>query len=211
MLPPMPIRLLHHPFSRAANTVWALEEVGCAYELEFVDLASGAHKQAPVKSLNPMGKLPTLIDGDVVVTEAAAVALYLADRYAPGRLAPAIDAPARATYLRWSFYAPSVIEPGCMAHGSNWQYRASNAGFGTYEEMLDTISAAIGSGPWLLGEQFTMADLVFGGTLRYMSMFKMIDERPEYTAYVERLSARPAAQKAREINARIVEERGLGR
>jgi len=211
MLLRMTIRLLHHPFSRAANTVWALEEIGCAYELEFVDLATGAHKQAPVRALNPMGKLPTLRDGDVVLSEAAAIALYLADRYAPGRLAPALDAPERAAYLRWSFYAPSVIEPCCMAHASEWQYRASSAGFGTYEEMLDTISAAIGEGPWLLGEQFTMADVVFGGTVRYMSMFGMIDKRPEYEAYVVRLSARPAAQKAREINNRIIEERGLGR
>jgi glutathione S-transferase len=205
----MSIKLLHHPFSRAANTVWALEEIGCEYELEYVDFARGEQKKAPVRALNPMGKLPTLVDGGVVVTEAAAVALYLADRYAPGRLAPALDAPERATYLRWSFYAPSVIEPGCLAHSAKWEYRASAAGFGTYEEMLDTISAAIGEGPWLLGEHFTMADLVFGGTVRYMTMFEMLDKRPEYLAYVERLSGRPAAQKAKAINDRIVEERGL--
>jgi glutathione S-transferase len=205
------IKLLHHPFSRAANTVWALEEVGCEYQLDYVDIMRGAQKETPVKKLNPMGKLPTLIDGDVVVTEAAAVALYLADRYAPGRLAPALDAPERASYLRWSFYAPSVIEPGCAAHTSKWEYRPSALGFGTYQEMLDTISFAIGEGPWLLGKEFSMADLIFGGTLRYMSMFGMLDKRPEYEAYIERLSARPASKKAREINDRIVEERGLGK
>jgi glutathione S-transferase len=205
----MAIKLLHHPFSRAANTVWALEEIGCEYSLEYVDFARGEQKTDAVRAHNLMGKLPTLVDGDVVITEAAAIALYLADRYAPGRLAPTLDDPARGTYLRWSFYAPSVIEPGCMAHANKWEYRASAAGFGTYEEMLDTISAAIGKGPWLLGEQFTMADLVFGGTVRYMTMFGMIDKRPEFTAYVERLSARPAALRAREINERITDERGL--
>ncbi len=207
----MTIKLLHHPFSRSGNIVWALEEVGCPYELEFVDLMSGAHKADSVRALNPMGKLPTLIDGDVVVSEAAAVALYLADRYAPGRLAPALDAPQRGAYLRWSFYAPSVIEPGCMAHAGKWEFRASAAGFGTYEEMLATISFAIGKGPWLLGEQFTMADLVFGGTIRYMLMFDMLDKRPEYQAYVERLNARPAARKANEINERITAEHGLNK
>lgn len=205
----MTIKLFHHPFSRAANTVWVLEEVGRDYELEYVDFARREHKEAAMRAKNPMGKLPTLIDGDVVVTEAAAVALYLADRYAAGRLAPALDDPRRGTYLRWSFYAPSVIEPGCMAHASKWEYRASAAGFGTYEEMLDTISAAIASGPWLLGEWFTMADVVFGGTVRYMIEFGMLEKRPEYLAYVERLSSRPAAQRAREINARIAKERGL--
>ncbi len=203
--------LLHHPYSRAASTIWALEEVGCAYELEYVDLLRGEQKESRVRTLNPMGKLPTLIDGETVISEAAAIAVYLADRFAMGRLAPALDEPARGTYLRWCFYAPSVIEPGCMAHSSKWEYRASSAGFGTYDEMLDTISAAIGDGPWLLGGQFTMADVVFGGTVRYMTMFGMLDKRPEYEAYVERLSARPAAQRAQAINERIIEERGLKR
>jgi len=203
------ITLFHHPYSRAANTLWALEEVGCEYKLEYMDFARGAHKTDALLTHNKMGKLPTLIDGEQVITEAAAIALYLADRYAPGRLAPALDDPARGTYLRWSFYAPSVIEPGCMARANKWEYRASAAGFGTYQEMLDTISAAIGSGPWLLGDKFTMADLVFGGTIRYMTMFGMIEKRPEFLAYVERLSARPAALKAREINERITDERAL--
>jgi glutathione S-transferase len=205
----MTIKLLHHPFSRAATMVWALEEAGCDYELEFVDFASNKQKEPAVRALNPMGKLPTLIDGDVVVTESAAIALYLADRYAAGRLAPALDAPERATYLRWSFYAPAVIEPGCMAKAGNWEFRASSAGFGSYEEMLDTISHAIGDGPWLLGEQFTMADLVFGGTVSFMVMFGMLEKRSEYIAYIERLDARPASQKAQAINQRIAAERNL--
>lgn len=205
----MTIRLFHHPFSRAANTVWALEEVGVPYELEYVDMASGAHKQPPVRALNPMGKLPVLVDGGAVITEAAAIALYLADRYAPGKLAPALDAPERGAYLRWAFYAPSVIEPGCLAHSAKLEYRASAAGFGTYPEMLDTISVAVGKGPWLLGEQFTMADLVFGGTLAYLTTFNMLEKRPEYLAYTERLGARPAAVKAKAINGRIIAERGL--
>ncbi|PIE19813.1 MAG: glutathione S-transferase [Proteobacteria bacterium] len=204
----MTIKLFHHPFTRAANTVWALEEVGCAYELQVVADIQGEHKAA-LADLNPMGKLPTIVDGEVVVSEAAAIALYLADRYAPGRLAPALDAPERATYLRWAFYAPSVIEPGCMAHTNRWDYCPISAGFGSYETMLDTISAAIGAGPWLLGERFTMADLVFGGTVQYMTMFGMLDKRPEYLAYAERLAARPAAQRAQQINQRVSAEHGL--
>ncbi len=207
----MTVTLYHHPFSRAANVVWTLEEVGCDYELVHVDLYEGAHKKAPYRELNPMGKVPTLVDGDTVVTEAAAIALYLGDRYALGRLAPALDARQRGAYLRWSFYAPSVIEPGCMAKSAGWEFRASQAGWGTYEEMLDTISAAIGDGPWLLGDTFSMADIVFGGTIRWMTRFDMLDKRPEYLAYVERLSARPACVKGQEINDRIVEERGLKR
>lgn len=206
----MTIKLLHHPMTRAGGTVWALEEVGCDYELEFVDLRAGEHKSGRVTGANPMGKVPTLIDGDVVVTEAAAIALYLADRYSLGELAPAPDDPDRGAYLRWSFYAPSVIEPGCMAESSGWEFSPSRAGFGSYGEMLDTISAAIGDGPWVLGDRFTMADVVFGGTVRFMTMFGMLEKRPEYMAYVERLSARPASVRAQEINQGVIAERGLG-
>lgn len=205
----MSITLHHHPFSRAANTLWALEEVGCDYQLQFVDFTAREHKGEPFRKMNPMGKVPTLVDGDVVVSEAAAIALYLADRYASGRLAPALDSPDRAAYLRWSFYAPSVIEPGCMAHSSGWEVNPGSAGFGTWEAMLDTISAAIGDGPWLLGEQFTMADLVFGGTIRFMTQFGMLEKRPEYLAYGERLAERPAAKRAAALNQRVIEEHGL--
>ena len=205
----MAITLYHHPLTRAANIVWALEELGCPYELEYVDLRAGAHKEPKVRDKNPMGKVPLLVDGDAVVTESAAIALYLADRYGAGRLAPGLDAPERGTYLRWSLYAPSVIEPGCYAHAAKWEYKAGSAGWGTYEAMLDTISSAIGEGPWLLGESFTMADVIFGGTVRYMLKFGILDERPEYAAYVARLNERPANQRALAINAELAEQHGL--
>ena len=188
-----------------------LEELGEPYELVYVDVQGGAHKSDEFRGLNPMGKVPTLIDGEVVVTETAAIGLYLADRYASGRLAPALDDPRRGTYLRWSFYAPSVIEPGCLAKASGWDFKPGQAGWGSYEEMLDSITSAVGEGPYLLGEQFTMADVIFGGTVRWMTMFGMLDKRPEYLAYVERLSARPAWVEAQAINNRISAEKGLAR
>ena len=98
--------------------LWMLEETGVDYELSFVDILKGGQKEPSILALNPMGKLPLLTDGDLVMTESAAIGLYLADRYAPGRLAPKLDAPERGTYLRWSFFAPSVIEPGSMAKTS---------------------------------------------------------------------------------------------
>ena len=87
----MAITLYYHPMTRAAGTVWALEELGRPYELKYLDLQSGAHKQADFLAVNPMGKLPTLVDGEVVATEASAIALYLGDRYSLGELAPATE------------------------------------------------------------------------------------------------------------------------
>jgi len=206
----MPITIYHHPFTRAASTVWMAEEVGVDYTLEYVDIMTGAHKSPELVALNPMGKLPILVDGDVVVTESAAIGLYLADRYAPGRLAPALDDPARGTYLRWSLFAPSVIEPGAMAKAAGWDVKAGQAGWGTFDAALAAMEAAIGDRQFLLGDRFTMADVIFGGTVRYMLRFGMLEKRPSFTAYAERLDMRPALQRAEARNAAIVKERGLG-
>lgn len=205
------ITLHHHPFSRAASTIWTLEEVGVPYELRYVDIMKGEQKSPELLKLNPMGKLPTLVDGDIVVTENAAISLYLADRYAPGRLAPALDDPRRATYLRWSLFAPSVIEPGAMAKLSKWEYKPGQAGWGDHDSMLAAMEAAIGDRAYLLGDQFTIADVIFGGTIRYMLRFNMVEPRPRFVAYAERLGSRPAAQRADARNAAIIAEHGLGR
>ncbi|MEI9935593.1 MAG: glutathione S-transferase family protein [Pseudomonadota bacterium] len=207
----MSLVLYHHPYSRAATVVWMLEEVGVDYELRFVDMLAGAQKAPELVLLNPMGKLPILTDGDQVVTEVAAIGLYLADRYALGRLAPKPDDPLRGTYLRWSLFAPSVIEPGAMAKLNNWDAKPSQAGWGTHEAMLEAIESAIRDRDYVLGDSFSMADAIFGGTVRYMLRFKMLEPRPALTAYVERLAARPALQRADARNAEIIKEHGLGR
>jgi glutathione S-transferase len=205
----MSIVLYHHPFSRAAGVVWMLEEVGAPYELHFVDIMKGGQKAPEVLALNPMGKLPVLVDGDAVVSESAAIGLYLADRYASGKLAPALDDPARGTYLRWSFFAPSVIEPGVMAKAGGWTYKDGQAGWGTHDAMLTAMESALEKRAFILGDKFSMADCIFGGTVRFMLTFKMLEARPAFTAYVERLNARPALQAADKRNAAVCAERGI--
>jgi glutathione S-transferase len=205
----MSIVLYHHPFSRASNVVWMLEEAGVDYELRFVDILKGAHKADDMVLLNPMGKLPVLVDGDAVVTESAAIGLYLADRYSLGRLAPAFDDPARATYLRWSFFAPSVIEPGSLAKASSWAFKPSQAGWGDYDAMLRAMESALAGREFLLGDRFSMADVIFGGTVRFMLRFKMLEPKPAFTAYSDRLGARPALQRSEAKNLAIAKEHGL--
>ena len=204
------LTLYYHPFSRAAGVLWPLEEVGEPYELKFVDIAKGEQKAPELVALNPMGKIPVLVDGDAVLTEAAAIALYLADRYASGRLAPRLDDPKRGTYLRWSLFAPSVIEPGAMAKMQGWQFKPGQAGWGSFDEMLTAIDQALTGRDYLLGDTFSMADVIFGGTLRYMLRFKLLPASPTVSAYVERLSARPACQKADARNAAMIKQHGLG-
>jgi glutathione S-transferase len=205
------LALYYHPFSRAAGTLWMLEEIGREYELRFVDIMKGAQKSPEILALNPMGKIPILVDGEQVITENCAIALYLADRYASGKLAPALDDPARGTYLRWSVFAPSVIEPGAAAKGGGWAAKPGQVGWGTYEAMHEAMEHALAKGPFLLGERFSMADVVFGGTLRFMLRFDMVEKRPAFTSYIERLQERPALQRADARNHALMKEHGLER
>lgn len=186
-----------------------LEEVGVPYELRWVDMMKGEQKSPELVAKNPMGKLPILTDDELVVTEVAAIGLYLADRYAAGRLAPNLDDPARGTYLRWSFFAPSVVEPGSMAKAAGWDFKPGQAGWGEYAAMIDAMASAVTGRDFLLGAQFSMADVVFGGTLRYMLGFGMLEARPVFEDYVKRLNERPALQRADARNAAIRKEHGL--
>jgi glutathione S-transferase len=203
------ITLYYHPFSRATNVVWMLEEVGVNYELRWVDIMAGAHKSPELLALNPMGKLPILTDNGVVITESAAIALYLGDRYAAGSLSPALDDTARGAYLRWALFSPSVMEPAAVARTSGGEFNARAVGWGNYDDMLAATESALAKGPYLLGERFTMADAILGGTLRYFLLFKMIDPKPVFTDYVARLEARPAFQRSSARNAALMAEHGL--
>ncbi len=206
----MAMVLHHHPYTRAANVVWMLEEVGVPYELAFVDIMRGGQKAPELLAMNPMGKLPILRDGDAVVTESAAIALYLGDRAAAGVLAPALDDPARGAYLRWSLFAPSVIEPAMMAKRGGWTVDARSAGWGTFDDVVAAMDSAIAGREYLLGDRFSMADTVFGGTVGYMLDFKLFDGTPALRGYVARLAERPASRRAREKNQAIARDHGLG-
>lgn len=206
----MSIVLYHHPYSRAANMIWALEEVGVPYALHTVNLMAGEQKSPEFKALNSMGKLPVLTDGTAVIAETSAICMYLGDRYALGRLAPALDDPTRGTYLRWCVFPSAVIEPGCMAKGAGWEYKPGQAGWGSYDSILEALEGGLAAGPWLLGERFTMADVLVGSSLRWMLRFNMIDARPSFVAYTERLGERPALIASEARNAAVRTELGLG-
>lgn len=205
----MSIVLHHHPFSRASTVLWMLEEVGVPYETRFVDFKANAQKSPDFLALNPMGKLPTLVDGEAVVSEVAAIGLYLADRYAAGRLAPPLDSPKRAAYYRYSVLPSAVIEPACLAKLKGFEVASSSAGWGDYPSMVAATVSAVGRGPYVLGDEFSMVDVILGATIRYMMRFKMIEELPVFVDYVGRLNARPANQRAEAKNAAIAKEHGL--
>lgn len=189
--------LLHHaPMTRGNIAFWMLEEMGIPYRLNLMSLERGDQKQPAYLAVNPMGKVPALEHKGVVVTEVAAVCAYLADAFPAANLAPQIDDPRRGTYYRWMFFAPGALEAAAfdrMTSRGNPLPRAS--GYGDYDITVETVAQAVAKGPYVLGEQFSTADIILGSHVIWGMMMKALPERTEFTTYAQRLQARPAWQR----------------
>jgi glutathione S-transferase len=192
------LTLYHIAPSRSSIVHWMLEEVGEPYDVHLLSMQRGENRAPEYLAVNPMGKVPALRHGDVVITEAAAICTYLADEFPRAGLNVPIGDPRRGTYLKWLFFGPSCIEPAVMDHAYPRKEAAPRPalGYGDYDTMVDVVAKAVAKGPYLLGEQFTAADVVIGSGLRWGTMFKLLPERPEFTAYLARLAQRPALQRA---------------
>ncbi|MFN3625852.1 MAG: glutathione S-transferase family protein [Hyphomicrobium sp.] len=191
------LKLYHATPSRSSTALWMLEELGEPFSIELLNLRAGDQRKPEYLAINPMGKVPTLVDGDTVVSEVSAICCYLADAYPKAGLAPAIHNPRRGPYLKWLFYAPSCIEPAMIDKALN---RApaprSTAGWADYDTVISVLrEAAAGAAPYLLGEKFSAADVVIGSSLRWGVQFKLLPELPEFVTYIERLRQRPALQR----------------
>lgn len=167
------------------------------FETHLLDFEKGEHKRPEYLAINPMGKVPAIRHGDVVVTEVAAICCYLADVFPAAGLAPAIGDPRRGPYLRWMFFAPSCLEPAMTDYALKREPgRPGMMGYGTFEDTMNVTAAAVSAGTYLLGDMFSAADVVLGSALRCGMMFKIIPERPEFVAYAQRLGERTALQRA---------------
>jgi glutathione S-transferase len=183
------------PKTRSFAVLWLLEEIGEPYTLKRLDFAANEHKAAEFLKLNPFGKVPTVTDGDAVLTERAAICTYLADRYAAGRLAPGLDDKTRGNYLRWMFFSVGVMEPLYLAKFMQLDVPAEQAPWGTYETVDSIIDGAIAKGPFILGKTFSAADILMGTMIRWGMMWELV-AGPHMGAYVKRLENRPAFKRA---------------
>ncbi|HUA80789.1 MAG TPA: glutathione S-transferase family protein [Dyella sp.] len=187
----------HAPNSRSGGTHALLEELGADYELHLVNLKSGEQRQPAYRAVNPMGKVPAIRHGDALITEQPAVFLYLADLYADVGLAPAIDDPLRGPYLRWMVYYGSSFEPALVDRSLKREPAPpSTSPYGTWDDVLNTLHAQLAKGPYLLGERFTAVDILWGGALHWTTMFNLVPETTDIRAYIDRVIARPAMQRA---------------
>ena len=191
------IKLFWAPQTRSSRAIWMLEETGVEYEIERIDLRdSGRQDDADFRAASPMRKVPALKDHDVQMAESAAICLYLADRYASGRLAPVIDHPDRGRFLYWLMYTPAVVEPAMSEKLNKIPSNRSQNGWGDFRTMLSTLSAGLGGNPWILGDDFSAADVMLGSSVHFLQLFNLLGDAPILVEYVERCRARPAFQTA---------------
>jgi glutathione S-transferase len=191
------VTLYSNPMSRGRTVQWLLDELGAPYDLKAVDLAKGEQKAPHYLAINPMGKVPAIVHRGVVVTESAAICVYLADAFPKADLAPKLDDPKRGTYLRWIFFGVGCFEPAVIdkMFGRPPVERPGAIGYGTYETMLAALATALTPGPWILGERFSAADVFVGSQIQYALMTKAIEPTPVFQEYAERIGARQLQKK----------------
>ncbi len=182
-----------NPASRAATTDWMLNELDAPHEQIIVDFLGGENDSPEFRAINPMGKVPVLVDGDAVVTETAAICAYLADKFPDKGFAPPPGSTQRADYCRYLFFPVVTLEP--LLSISRLGVEVPQA-LGDVPRAMATVESMTPEAGWALGEHFTAADVVFGGELAFLSGFKAIDASPRVAAYVERIRARPAYKES---------------
>src|SRR3974390_632526 len=163
------LTLYHAAPSRSSIVRWMLEELGEPYDIHLLSLSKGDNRAPEYLAINPMGKVPALRHGDVVITEAAAICAYLADEFPRAKLNVPAGDPRRGPYLKWLFFGPSCIEPAMMdrAFPRKEEARRAALGYGDFDTVMSVVAKAVAQSPYIMGEQFTAADVVIGSGLRF--------------------------------------------
>lgn len=194
--------LYTHPMSRGRIARWMLEEIGQPYRTEVLDY--GTTMKAPAYlAINPMGKVPTILHGATVVTECAAICAYLADAFPSAGLAPAPTSPDRGSYYRWLFFAAGPLEAAATNKAMGFEVpkdRQAMSGYGSLDFVVGALDSALAGREYLAGGRFSAADVYVGSHLIWGMQFGTLPKRPAFESYTQRLGARPAAVRARQID-----------
>lgn len=190
------ITFYHAPWSRASSVHWLLEELGVPFEFSPVDIRASEGVPEAYRSIQPNKKVPAIDHDGTVVTERAAITLYLADAFAEADLAPAQGDRARARYLTWLVYCDSVLDPVVAAKAHGVEFMGPRYSYGSFSEMVANLEKALSSQPYIVGDRFTAADTQIGSGIHYATnVLRVLPENPIFRAYLDRLAARPAFQR----------------
>ncbi|MGH8192178.1 MAG: glutathione S-transferase family protein [Rhodanobacteraceae bacterium] len=200
----------HNPHSRSCMTRALLEELGADYEVCPIDFKRDEQRSDQYLAVNPMGKVPAVRRGDAIVTETIALYIWLADLFPQAGLAPTTDDSQRGPYLRWLVFYAACFEPAIADKALK---RESGPHmllpYGNFDDVIRAIMAPITRGPYLLGERFTAADVMWGNALRWVTGFGTLEATPVIQQYIDRVMARPAQQRAQKADAALAKEMGL--
>jgi len=203
------VAFFHTPNTRSSGTRALLEELGASYDLHLLDMKAGEQRQPAYRAINPMGKVPAILHEGALVTEQPAVFMYLADLYPEAGLAPPLGDPLRGPYLRWLVFYGSCFEPALIDRALKRDpAQPGTSPYGTWDDVFGTLTAQLAQGPWLLGERFTAADVLWGTALNWTTQFKLVPETPPIRAYIDRVLARPAMQRAAAADAALAAAQG---
>ncbi len=193
------LTLFHAPKSRSGSIVWLLEELGVPYDTKVVNIrradGSGTRDAA---NPHPHGKVPCLEHDGRRVFEIAAITLYLTDLFPEAKLGPRVGDPKRGEYLSWLAYRPGVLEPAMMMRRLNVKHVQGAMGWAEADEVEEVLRSTLSERQYLLGDEFSAADISIGGTINFMMMFKLMSERPVFKDYVARITSRPAFKRMME-------------
>lgn len=198
------MKLFHSQYTRSGRPRWALEEIGAPHEIERVSLMKGEHKKPEFLAINPMGAVPALIDGDLTLTESAAIVMYLADKFPEANLAPAVGTKARGEYYRWMVYVPASLDPVLMTLTMHTRFlpedKRSPAAIEHAKQQLGgvmkVLEDAIAGRPYIIGDSFTAADIMLGSAGGWLGFLGMLGDYPKFAAYFQGLAQRPAYARA---------------
>lgn len=196
-----------HPMSRGRVVRWMLEEVGATYSVEAMEF--GPQMKTPdYLAINPMGKVPAIKHGNMIVTEVAAICAYLADQFPDKKLAPPPQSPERGAYYRWLFFMAGPFEMATSARSYGWTIDSSNAqavGCGLVDDSINTLEKVLAQSPYVCGDHFTAADVLVSSYLWWAMTQKTVPANEVFQDYVKRTESRPAAKRANELDDALAE------
>jgi glutathione S-transferase len=205
----LPIKLFHSPQTRSSGALALLLELNAPYELQVLNMKTGEQRGSAYLAVNPLGKVPAILHGDVLVTEQVAIGIYLADLFPEAGITPAIGDALRGPYLRWYVFYAACFEPALVDKALKREPGpASMVPYGDLQRTLDAVTTQLAKGPWFLGERFTALDVLWGTALTWMTKFGLVESVDPVRSYIERWNARPSVGKVAKIDAELLRAQG---
>jgi glutathione S-transferase len=195
----------HAPWTRSAGVRWLLEELGVDYEVRFVNVHAPGGAEESYRSIQPHKKVPAIEHGAQVVTERAAITIYLADAFPEANLAPKLTDSERARYLTTLVYCDSVLDPCVALRAKAIEYVARDFSFGAFDDMVKNLERRLQEAPFAAGHRFTAADTQLASSLAYtIQVLGVMPDRPVFREYLARVLNRPANRRAAKLDEELL-------